>query len=207
MADRNGYRELPMEGLREAVMDELAVQYSRSNIGMEEYDDRCGRAAKAAARAALLALVADLPAGAPGPEPAEAADLPATARTGAPYRVNRGAVPPRDVIINVFSGNDRKGVFNAPKSLQVFNVFGGSDIDLTQAYIPPEGCEINVICVFGGCDIKLPRGVRVDVRGIGVFGGFGRNAEDSMDERAPLIRINGVAGFGGCDVKTPGRRG
>jgi hypothetical protein len=201
MTSRNGYRELSMEGLREAVMDELAVQYSRSNIGMEEYDERCGKAAGSNARGELIGLVEDLPA-IESPRDPGRADLPAVAGANAVYRLNRGRVPERDVVFNVFSGSDRKGVFNAPRSLQVFNVFGGSDIDLSQAALPPEGCVINVICVFGACDIKLPRGVNVDVRGIGVFGGFGKRAEDTDDPAAPLVRVNGIAVFGGCDVKT-----
>jgi hypothetical protein len=201
MSNRDGYRELSMEGLREAVMDELAVQYSRSNIGMEEYDERCGKAARSTARGEVLALVEDLPAIEMPREPGQA-DLPSVARSSAPYRVNRGRVPERDAVFNVFSGSDRKGVFNAPRSLQVFNVFGGSDIDLSRAALPPEGCVINVVCVFGGCDIKLPRGVNVDVRGIGVFGGFGKRVDEAEDPNAPLVRVNGIAVFGGCDVRT-----
>jgi hypothetical protein len=180
MSKRDGYRELSMEGLREAVMDELAVQYSRSNIGMEEYDERCGKAAGSSARGELLGLVEDLPA-IEMPRDPNQADLPAVAQSNAVYRVNRGRVPERDV---------------------VFNVFSGSDIDLSRAALPPEGCVVNVVCVFGGCDIKLPRGVNVDVRGIGVFGGFGKRVEDAEDPNAPVVRVNGIAVFGGCDVRT-----
>jgi|GEM_PF-461386 hypothetical protein len=208
MPHREGYRELSMDGLRDAVMDELAVQYSRSNLSMEEYDQRCGRAAQATARAELMALVEDLPVLALPRDP-ESAWLPAARATGTggaglPYKLNAGSVPPAETVFNVFSGTDRKGAFRVARAMHVINVFGGCDIDLSQALLPPEGCQLNLVCVFGGCDIKVPPGVNVDVRGIGVFGGFGKRVQEVDDPSAPTIRISGVAVFGGCDVKTKG---
>lgn len=207
MENRDAYRSLNLEGLRDAVMNELATQFSRENLSMEEYDERCGKAAKTASRTDLMGLVDDLPLIELPRDPASAEGrLPSVRGSDAlspgGYRLNAGLVPEQDTIFNIFSGTDRKGLFKAPRAMHVLNVFGGSDIDLSQAYIPPGTSTINVVCVFGGCDIKLPEGVNVDVRGIGVFGGFSRRARDADDPSAPTIRVNGIAVFGGCDVRT-----
>ncbi len=213
MSYRDGYGDLNMEGLREAVMDELASQYSVENLSMEEYDQRCGRAAHTKTRTELLSLVQDLPLvrGFRNPSDIDPASLPVASSMGlqgssASYSINTQRVAPTDAYINVFFGNERKGVWKPAKMTTIINVFGGSDIDLSQALIPPDGMVIHTVNVFGGCDIKLPEGVNVDVRGFGIFGGFSRKVQECDDPRAPTIIIDGIAVFGGCDVKTKKRR-
>lgn len=207
MSYRDGYTDLSLEGLREAVMDELASQYSVENLSMEEYDLRCGKAAATKLRTELVSLVKDLPM-IDMPRDPSAAGLPAkrlrtdSAVAGRTYSLNQGRVKPGDAIVNVFFGSSRRGAWKPAKSTSVINVFGGSDLDLRQAILPPEGMSINVICVFGGCDILVPEGVNVDVRGLGIFGGFDHKTDECDDPSAPTIVVNGIAVFGGVDVKT-----
>lgn len=189
---------LGLEELRDGIMDELALHFSRGDLSMEEYDRRCSLAVDAKARSQIVSLIDDLP----QLKEKERAPLSSTStKQVAGYRINTGNVPVMDPIINIFSGSDRKGQFAASREMSVLNIFGGSDIDLRQASLPPEGLSIRVLSIFGGCDIKLPPGLRLDARGIGVFGGFSKKYEEGTDGDAPLIRVRGLSVFGGCDVK------
>jgi hypothetical protein len=209
MSYRDEYSSLNLDGLREAVMDELASQYSVENLSMEEYDLRCGKAAGSKIRTELVALVQDLPLVRMPKDPRTAqATMPARysegrlAASSGSYSLNTGSVQQNDALINVFFGSSRRGPWKPAKTTSIINVFGGTDLDLSQAALPPDGMVIHLICVFGGCDIKLPAGVNVDVRGFGVFGGFDRKIEECDDPNAPTIVIDGIAVFGGCDVRT-----
>jgi hypothetical protein len=212
MSYRDEYRDLNMEGLRDAVMDELASQYSVENLSMEDYDQRCSTAASAKTRTELASLVGDLPLLDMARDPASvnAASMPMTRGSSSlaacAYSLNEGAVKPLDTYINIFFGNSRRGRWKPAKTTSIINVFGGSDLDFTEALIPPGGLTVHAISVFGGCDIKVPEGVNVDVRGIGIFGGFDRKVVDTDNPNAPTITIDGIAVFGGCDVKTKRRR-
>lgn len=209
MSYRDEYSSLSLEGLREAVMDELASQYSVENLSMEEYDIRCGKAAGTKIRTELVSLVQDLPLVRMPKDPRTARDsVPARyaeGRVAAPsgsYSINSGPVKQNDALVNVFFGSSRRGAWKPARTTSIINVFGGTDLDFSQAALPPEGLVIHLVCVFGGCDIKLPEGVNVDVRGFGVFGGFDRKIAECEDPNAPTIVIDGIAVFGGCDVKT-----
>jgi hypothetical protein len=214
MSYRDEYSNLSLENLREAVMDELASQYSIENLSMEEYDMRCGKAAKTQMRTELVSLVRDLPIMRMPKDPAaNAANVPAryengrTEVAGRSYSLNTGTVKQNDAYINVFFGSSRRGVWKPARTTSVINVFGGTDLDLSEAVLPPEGMTIHLICVFGGCDIKVPEGVNVDVKGFGVFGGFDRRTMECDDPNAPTIVVDGIAVFGGCDVKTKRPKG
>lgn len=50
-------------------------------------------------------------------------------------------------------------------------MFGGNTIDLREAVFESNVCEIDVFCMFGGIDVKVPEGVDVDNQTIAVFGG------------------------------------
>lgn len=76
-------------------------------------------------------------------------------------------------------------------------VFGGVDCDLSNAIIDRD-CVINVACVFGGIDIKVPDNVKVVSNVSCVFGGIDVNKNDT--EAIHTLYIDGVCVFGGMDV-------
>lgn len=111
-------------------------------------------------------------------------------------------VPERAVLVAVFGGADRKGAWVLPRSVKVFAVMGGVDLDLREAHFAAGVSEIEVFALMGGVDIKVPTGVRVETTGVGIMGGFsisGADADPGPD--APVLRINGVAIMGGVDAK------
>jgi hypothetical protein len=80
-------------------------------------------------------------------------------------------------------------------------IFGGAEIDLTNATLSPDA-GLDVFAAFGGVEITVPRGWRVDINGFPLFGGFeNKTAKESLGEDAPRLRIDATVLFGGLEVK------
>lgn len=203
-----------LERLREHVIDQLTTGYARDYLSQEEFERRVGQATDARNHHDLRALLIDLPlAGSPNlPVPTEgnAPELRGDTGIGSvrgDYLVNRGPVEERSEAIAIFSGTDRKGIWDPPRHLEVVAIFGGSAIDLREARIPADGMTIEVVALFGGVDIVVPEGVNVVTSGIGIFGGFDNVNRQSESQRgAPTVKVRGAAIFGGVDVKVKPRK-
>ncbi len=84
----------------------------------------------------------------------------------------------------------------------VGSVFGGTELDLRDAALAP-GASLEVFTAFGGTEISVPHGWRVEMQGLPLFGGF-ENAtakETDLDPEAPVLTVQGTALFGGIEVK------
>jgi predicted membrane protein len=83
----------------------------------------------------------------------------------------------------------------------IFAVFGGTDVDLRGARPVPDGAAMDVIVAFGGVDIVVPEGWRVEVKGIPLFGGWSNKTNrDQTSADAPLLSIEALVAFGGLDI-------
>lgn len=193
-----------LERLREHVIEQLSNGYSQDFLSEEEFEQRLETATAAESHADLRTLIIDLPvAGSPN-APAVAGETPAQSRDVVP--INRGEVSRESTMIAIFSGTDRKGVWDPPETLNSIAIFGGSEIDLREAHFPPDGLTINCVAIFGGVEIIVPEGVNVVVNGAGIFGAFeGKHAKSRPQPGAPTVKIDGVAFFGGVEVKHKGR--
>lgn len=181
------------EQLRQRILDDLSGQFAHDRIGLEDYERRVGAVAAARDDRELVALNADI-------LPAERYRSATPAAAGAACRVYDGESPATEHFVAIFSGSNLEGEFKAPRKLDALCIFGGVNIDLRKAAIPADGMVIDTVAVFGGVEILVPPGVRVQVEGVAVFGGYNR-PRASLDESGPLIRVRGVALFGGVDIK------
>lgn len=84
----------------------------------------------------------------------------------------------------------------------VGSVFGGTEVDLRDAVLAPEA-ELDVFNAFGGTEIFVPYGWRVEMRGMPVFGGFENATKNDRDlpSDAPLLSVDATALFGAVEVK------
>ncbi len=198
MNDIARYEAIPIDQLRDKVMDDLVKHYSLERVSLDEFERRTDLVSKAETRGELIAQVSDLPG-----LPAEGGERrQAKAPAGAAsWRVGAGNARLNDFSLAIFSGSDYKGVWQAPRNLTSLCIFGGSSIDLRKAVVPPEGVTISCLCLFGGVDVIVPPGMRVHVRGMGIFGGFDRTSNEVDDPYAPTIVVEGIALFGGVSVK------
>lgn len=111
--------------------------------------------------------------------------------------------------ININPKNSQKGVavFSGTKldfdnvlfdGVDLISVFGGVECDLRNAIIDKD-CVINVACVFGGIDIKVPDNVQVINNVSCIFGGA--EVLKSNPNVAHTIYIEGLCAFGGIDAQ------
>lgn len=86
------------------------------------------------------------------------------------------------------------------KGCSLSAVFGGVECDLRESIIK-EDTVINVCAVFGGVDIKVPKGVKVKVTSTPLFGGVTNKVKNSKDNDLKTIYVNATCIFGGVDIK------
>ena len=83
----------------------------------------------------------------------------------------------------------------------IFTVFGATEVDLRRAQPVPEGAAMDVVVAFGGVDIVVPEGWKVDVKGIPLFGGWSnKTSRDLVSADAPLLSIEALVAFGGLEI-------
>ena len=102
---------------------------------------------------------------------------------------------------NFFSGSNLASDSSSFEGGRIGAVFGGAEVDLRRASLAP-GATLDVFTMFGGVDITVPQGWRVDINGIPIFGGFeNATSKDSLPADAPRLRIDATLLFGGLEVK------
>lgn len=82
-------------------------------------------------------------------------------------------------------------------------IFGGITLDLRDATPAPEGASVNATSAFGGIELLVPRGWRVSVRCVPIFGGVEDKTDRSQPpaDDAPALHIDAVCVFGGVEIK------
>lgn len=102
---------------------------------------------------------------------------------------------------NIFSGTTLNSDSPRFEGGKIGAVFGGSEIDLGDATLAPDA-SLDVFAAFGGVEIRVPRGWRVDINGFPLFGGFeNATSKEGLDSDAPHLVIDATVLFGGLEVK------
>ena len=111
--------------------------------------------------------------------------------------------PERTGIVSFLSSTTRNGRWSVPRHMRVAAVLGNVELDLREAEISEGITEIEVMAVFGNCEITIPAGVRVDCTGDGFAGNFELRMSGSVaaPADAPVIRIRGTAYFANVEAK------
>jgi hypothetical protein len=181
---------------RTAVVDRLRAAMAEGRITVEEFTERSAAAHAARTLGELAPLTRDLPA-VGGRFPAPAASHPAAA-----HPVAERAAP----VVAVFGGAVRKGRWTPARQETAVAVFGGVELDYRDAALPAGTSQLRAFAVFGGVDVAVPEGVRVEMTGFAVFGGREARGDDAAAPGAPVLRVHAVAVFGGVSVTTKRRR-
>lgn len=84
----------------------------------------------------------------------------------------------------------------------VVAIMGGCQINLGSAKIAKEAV-IDVLAFWGGIEIKVPRGWRIDNQVLPILGGIVDKTERDVPAGAPTLIIRGSAIMGGVEVKHP----
>jgi hypothetical protein len=105
-------------------------------------------------------------------------------------------------LVAIFSGFKRTGAWTVPPEVESVCIFGGGELDLTEAVLTAQETVITVVCIFGGLEITVPEGIAVRGEVVGIFGGS-EMPSDTVVPGSPSIVIKGAAIFGGVEVHRP----
>lgn len=102
---------------------------------------------------------------------------------------------------NLFSGSELTSSSTSFSGGRIGALFGGVELDLRNA-TPAPGARLDVFAAFGGVEIRVPQGWRVEISGFPIFGGY-ENAtrKDPESSGGPLLQIDATVLFGGLEVK------
>jgi len=105
----------------------------------------------------------------------------------------------------VFGGLERRMTSQDFQGGDVTAIFGGVELDLTEATIQANEATLAVTTIFGGVEIRVPPNWQVAFRGAPIFGGIEdktrtARVNDPATELKTLI-ITGAVIFGGLEIK------
>jgi len=116
--------------------------------------------------------------------------------------------------VNIFWGGKKKIIAKNFTGGEVVAIFGGYEIDLTEAEMAGDQIFIEAVNIFGGGEIRVPLGWEVYMQTVGIFGGCGdrtrhpdpvppgaKYPDGSPVPQPKRLIVKGVAIFGGLTVK------
>ncbi|MCB5167236.1 DUF1707 domain-containing protein [Streptomyces bambusae] len=195
---------------REHVVERLREAVAEGRLDMDEFEERMTAAYASRTYADLEPLTRDLPGERPGP--VSLVKTPGTDRPSENWPARIGGQAGSSLAVAVMGGFERKGAWTVPARLNAVAFWGGGTLDLREAHFETREVVINCVAIMGGVEIVVPPGVDVQIRGIGIMGGFGEygsapTPDLPVDPRAPRVVVTGFAFWGGVDVKRKGRKG
>ena len=189
---------------RDRVAERLRDAVAEGRLEMDEFEQRLDAAYKARTHGELAPLVRDLPAPGSTVEPAGASS-PVAAGQAATWAARIGGPATSKGGFAFWGGFNRNGRWTVGRVFTSFVMWGGGHIDLRQARFEDRDVVIRCFTVMGGIQVTVEPDVNLEVRGMGIMGGFGENSPNSEEAEpapdAPRVRVVGFALMGGVDVQ------
>lgn len=107
--------------------------------------------------------------------------------------------------VSIFGGGTKIISSDNFQGGSVTAIFGGSEINLINCKLAEGDNILDVLCVFGGTTIILPKEWNVVINVTSILGGFSNKAirnPSIVIDQARTLHIKGLAMFGGGEVKT-----
>jgi len=101
----------------------------------------------------------------------------------------------------IFSGLETRHTNTNFRGGTVFTAFGGSNIDLRDVTLAPEGALLEITAAFGGITVVVPDGWRLHLSGLPLFSGWSDKTRNHAASTGPLVTVRCLAMFGGIDFK------
>ena len=180
LPDRDRSQVRAADADRNLVAQLLSDAFANGQLTVSEYDERTAAVYQAKTYGELDVLTGDLVL---SPPPAAAPSVGSS----------------NDRVIAIMSGAVRKGEWTPAARIDAFAFWGGIELDLRRASFSAQETTINCVAIMGGIDVTVPPGVSVEVRGMGIMGGF--DHVSAAHPGAPRVIITGFAFWGGVSVK------
>ncbi|MEU9620056.1 MULTISPECIES: DUF1707 domain-containing protein [unclassified Streptomyces] len=178
---------------RDRIADILREAMAEGRLTAEEHAERVDAVYRAKTVGELEPLVRDLPAPSGASRPAAATAMGASGQ--------EGPTGPAENLVAIFSSSTRRGRWRVGGRTNAFALFGGVEIDLTEALFGQRLTVINATSIFGSIEIKVPENISLRGSGTGVFGNFEVATLESVDPEAPVVVVNGYSVFGSVEAK------
>ncbi len=99
----------------------------------------------------------------------------------------------------IFSGSEKHLTSADFGGGKVAVIFAGTDIDLSAVKTKSKTVELEVVAVFGGAKVRVPKSWHVTTEGAGIMGGFENRTSGDKDTTCKLV-AKGAAIFGGVEI-------
>lgn len=99
----------------------------------------------------------------------------------------------------IFSGSQKHVVSSAFTGGKILVLISGIEIDLTEVKPKSKTLEMEIVSIFGGTKLIVPKGWNVSSEGVGILGGFSNETAGGSTNN-PKLTLRGAAIFGGVDV-------
>ncbi len=107
--------------------------------------------------------------------------------------------------VSIFGGGQKFIISNNFQGGNVTAIFGGSELDLTRSKLAPGEHVLEVVAIFGGTTLIVPKEWNVVIDVLPLFGGFshkGLRSPNIVTNPESTLVIKGVVIFGGGEIKT-----
>lgn len=103
-------------------------------------------------------------------------------------------------VLAVFSGSEVKNTSSNFQGGDASALFGAFEVDLRGASFKKEA-TLNVFTAFGGGEVIVPEGWRIETNGLPLFGGWENKTKTPTKANAPTLYIRGTCLFGGISIR------
>ncbi|MFJ8074714.1 DUF1707 domain-containing protein [Streptomyces sp. NPDC096176] len=182
---------------RERVAERLRDAVAEGRLDMDEFEQRLDAAYTARTHGELEPLVRDLP------EPGTTVGAPAVASSRGAWSARVGGPATSKVAFAFWGGFRRRGTWTIGRRFTAVTLMGGGELDLREARFEDRETVIDCVAIMGGVQVVVPPGLNVEVRGIGLMGGFDEqgSVEPEPDPEAPRVIVRGLALMGGVGLE------
>ena len=103
-------------------------------------------------------------------------------------------------LVSIFSGEELTSLADPFYGGKVLTMFGGARLDLRHVNPAPTGIYLDLAIVFGGFELVIPQGWKVNFTGQVIAGGFDDSTATDNSTDSPVVHVGGFIGFGGARV-------
>jgi hypothetical protein len=190
-------QDRPIDALREETVDQLIMNYGHGKLSRQAFERRLDEALETKSHDKLLELTRDLDL---------KTDKQYAAQKKAEFGIRLDEHSPAgadevEYMINIFGGSNRSGSWDVPKEIRMINIFGGAELDFTNARFSAPTTNVTLFCMFGGVSFRVREGMRTVAKAVCIFGGIDNRSPATNDPNPPTLVIQGLALFGGADIR------
>jgi hypothetical protein len=188
-------QDRPLSSVREETIDRLIVNYGHGKLSLEAFERRLDQAIDAKSADALVALTSDLEL---------QVDRQYAQQKRAEFGIRTEPVPyagDTGWMVHIFSGGNRRGAWTVPREINVINIFGGAEIDFSEARFTSPVTHIKVLMLFGGATFYVNENINTQAQAICLFGGLDNRGPSNPDPSMPTVIVEGLVLFGGVGIK------